>query len=210
VAHRARTCSRRCVHGPVVIHHAPLAEVRLRRIDDRVGLQPSRQFGEDVWGRYQGEAHQNNHNNGYPYRPHRQPRRQTQPPLPSPPIASPAPCSQPPLMKIPLRRFGMFVDAVHRDQEPGGLGHLGSAERPLCSGDSRTNEDSFWPIGDGQPVQELSWLTAHGRAASVDTHGSHCFCRMPPEFRLPSSEGEDKTRRLKASRNRNAISSIVL
>jgi len=33
---------------------------------------------------------------------------------------------------------------------------------------------------------------------------------MPSEFRLPSSEGEDKTRRLKASRNRNAISSIVL
>src|SRR5438309_1626704 len=66
------------------------------------------------------------------------------------------------------------------------------------------------PIGDGQPVQELSWLTAHGRAASVDTHESHCFCRMPPEFRLPSSEGEDKTRQLKASRNRNAISSIFI
>jgi hypothetical protein len=63
------------------------------------------------------------------------------------------------------------------------------------------------PIGDGQPVQELSWLTAHGRAASVDTHGSHCFYGMPPGFRLPSSEGEDKTRRLKASRNRNAIGS---
>src|SRR5260370_8150540 len=36
------------------------------------------------------------------------------------------------------------------------------------------------PSGDGQPVQELSWLTAHGRVASVDTHESHCFSRMPP------------------------------
>src|SRR5207302_4865580 len=44
--------------------------------------------------------------------------------------------------------------------------------------------DRSWPIGDGQPVLEFSWL--HGRAASVDTHGSHCFSRMPPYFRLPT------------------------
>src|SRR6267143_575515 len=42
-----------------------------------------------------------------------------------------------------------------------------------------------WPVSDGQPVLEFSWLTAHGRAACVDTHGSHCSSRMPPEFRLP-------------------------
>jgi hypothetical protein len=43
---------------------------------------------------------------------------------------------------------------------------------------------SVGPIGDGQPVPEFSWLTAHGQAASVETHGGHCFSRMPREFRL--------------------------
>jgi hypothetical protein len=90
------------------------------------------------------------------------------------------------------------------------LAEAACREWPLTGTRFTTPYFRSWPIGDGQPVLEFSWLTTHGRAASLTPTEATASpeCRRSSGF--PSSEGVDKTRRRKASRNRNAISSIVL